>query len=530
MVIEYSDDIIVIDCGLMFPEEDMPGIDLVIPDVAYLVERKDKIRGIVITHGHEDHIGALPYILPQLDVPIYCAPLPHGLISVKLKESRVHSAKIHEVKPGDVIPLGQFSVEFVAMCHSIPDAAGLIIRTPIGTIVHSGDFKLDYTPVGCRTSDLARLAQVGAEGVLLLLADSTHVELPGYTPSEKVVGETISTIMSTAPGRVLVTTFASLVARIQQVMDAAIQFNRKIFIAGRGMNDIVKMALKLGYLKAPDGLIGELSEMHRLPPNRVALITTGSQGEPTSALVRIANREHREVQIKKGDTVIISASPIPGNESVVAKTIDSLFKQGAQVYYDRIAKVHVHGHASQEELKLLQSLIRPQYFVPVHGEYRHLKLHAQLAENMGVAPEKVFILEDGDILELSGDGGRIAGHVPAGNVYVDGLSVGDINGVVLRNRKMLSQDGIVVAIVTLDAESGHLAVRPDIVSRGFVDPEIGRALIEESRDVVTQMFQEEVQRISDSTVISNRVRDLLSKFYYERTRRRPMVLPVLVTV
>ncbi len=530
MVIEYEDDIIVIDCGLMFPEEDMPGIDLVIPDVTYLIERKDKVRGIIITHGHEDHIGALPFILPQLDVPIYCAPLPHGLISVKLKESHVHTTKIHEVHPGDTFQLGQFGIEFVAMCHSIPDAAGLIIRTPVGTIVHSGDFKLDYTPVDCRPSDLSRLAQVGAEGVLLLLADSTHVELAGYTPSEKVVGETISAIMSTAPGRVLVTTFASLVARIQQVMDAAVLFNRKIFIAGRGMNEIVKMALKLGYLKVPEGLIGELSEMHRLPSNRIALITTGSQGEPTSALVRIANREHREVQIKQGDTVIISASPIPGNESVVSKTIDSLFKQGAQVYYDRIAKVHVHGHASQEELKLLQSLIRPQYFIPVHGEYRHLKLHCQLAERMGVAADNIFLLEDGDILELSQQGGKVVGHVPAGNVYVDGLSVGDINGVVLRNRKMLSQDGIVVAIVTLDAESGHLAVRPDIVSRGFVDPEIGRALIEESRDLVTRMFEEEVQRVSDSAVISNRVRDLLSKFYYDKTRRRPMVLPVLVTV
>ncbi|MEL7561540.1 ribonuclease J [Dehalogenimonas sp. 4OHTPN] len=530
MVIEYADDIIVIDCGLMFPEEDMPGIDLVIPDVTYLVERKDKVRGIIITHGHEDHIGALAYVLPQLDVPIYCAPLPHGLISVKLKESRVHNTRIHEVRPGGSFQLGQFNIEFVAMCHSIPDAAGLIIRTPVGTIVHSGDFKLDYTPVDCRPSDLSRLAQVGAEGVLLLMADSTHVELAGYTPSEKVVGETISNIMSAAPGRVIVTTFASLVARIQQVMDAAARFNRKVFIAGRGMNEIVKMALKMGYLKAADGLIGELTEMHRLPANRVALITTGSQGEPTSALVRIANREHREVQIKQGDTVIISASPIPGNESVVSKTIDSLFRQGAQVFYDRIAKVHVHGHASQEELRLLQSLIRPQYFVPVHGEYRHLKLHAQLARDMGVPEENVFILEDGDILELALGGGKVTGHVPASNVYVDGVSVGDINGVVLRNRKMLSQDGIVVAIVTMDASTGHLAVRPDIVSRGFVDPEAGRALMEESRDIVTRLFEEEKQRISDSTVISNRVRDLLSKFYYDRTRRRPMVLPVLVTV
>ncbi|TFG46374.1 MAG: ribonuclease J [Dehalococcoidia bacterium] len=531
MVIEYGDDIIIIDCGLMFPEEDMPGIDLVIPDISYLLERKDKIRGIIITHGHEDHIGALPYILPQLDAPVYCAPLPHGLITVKLKEARVHvNNKIHEIKPGDVIKLGVFSVEFVAMCHSIPDAAGLIIRTPVGTIVHSGDFKLDYTPVDGKTCDLARLAQVGAEGVLLLLADSTHVEIPGYTPSEKVVGETISAVMSNAPGRVIVTTFASLVARIQQVMDAAVKYNRKIFIAGRSMSAIVKMALNLGYLKAPEGLIGELSEMNRLPPNRVALITTGSQGEPTSALVRIANGEHREVQIKKDDTIIISASPIPGNESVVAKTIDSLFKLGAQVFYDRVAKVHVHGHASQEELRLLQSLIRPQYFVPIHGEYRHLKLHSQLAEQMGVAKDNIFTLEDGDILELTANSGRVVGHAPAGHVYVDGLSIGSINSVVLRNRKMLAQDGIVVAIVTLDAQAGHLVVRPDIVSRGFVDPELGKALIEESRDLVVKMFEEEVQRVSDSAVISNRVRDLLSKFYYERTRRRPMVLPVLVTV
>lgn len=531
MVMEYGNDIIVIDCGLMFPEEDMPGVDLVIPDVSYLVENKDKVRGIIITHGHEDHIGALPYVLPHLDAPIYCAPLPHGLISVKLKEARVKTNnEVIEIKAGDTIKLGVFSIEFVAMCHSIPDAAGLIIRTPLGTIVHSGDFKLDYTPVDGKPSNLARLAQVGAEGVMLLLADSTHVEIPGYTPSERVVGETISAIMSTAKGRVLVTTFASLVARIQQVMDAAVQFNRKVFIAGRGMKEIVKMALRLGYIKAPDGLIGELSEMNRLPPNRVALITTGSQGEPTSAMVRIANREHREVQIKKGDTVIISASPIPGNESVVAKTIDSLFKQGAQVYYDRVAKVHVHGHAAQEELRLLQSLIRPKYFIPVHGEYRHLKLHSQLAEQMGVPGENVFTLQDGDILELTANGGKIVGHVPAGNVYVDGISVGDINGVVLRNRKMLAQDGIVVAIVTLDAESGHLAVKPDIVSRGFVDPDTGKGILDGSRDLVTKMFEQEAQRVSDSAVISNRVRDLLSRYYYEQTRRRPMVLPVLVTV
>ena len=396
MILEYGNDIMIIDCGLMFPEEDMPGVDLVIPDITYLLERKDKIRGIIITHGHEDHIGALPYILPQIDAPIYCAPLPHGLITVKLKEARTRvNNEVHEIKPGDIIDLGVFNIEFVTMCHSIPDASGLIIRTPLGTIVHSGDFKLDYTPVDGKQSDLARLAQVGAEGVMLLLADSTHVELPGYTPSEKVVGETISAVMGNAPGRVIVTTFASLVARIQQVMDAAVKYNRKIFIAGRSMTEIVKMALKLGYLKAPDGLIGELAEMKRLPPNRVALVTTGSQGEPTSALVRIANGEHREVQIKKDDTVIISASPIPGNESVVSKTIDSLFKLGAQVYYDRVAKVHVHGHASQEELRLLQSLIRPKYFVPVHGEYRHLKLHSQLAEQMGVARDNVFTLADG---------------------------------------------------------------------------------------------------------------------------------------
>ena len=531
MVMEYEDDIIVIDAGLMFPGEEMLGIDLVIPDISYLLERREKIRGIIITHGHEDHIGALPYLLPQLNAPVYSTKLTQGLVSVKLKERRAFTgAKLKMIPPGGVVTLGKFKVEFFPVCHSIPDSVGLIIFTPVGTIVHSGDFKLDYTPVDGKPTDLSRLAQLGAQGVLLLLSDSTYAELPGYTPSEKVVGETLDHIMADAPGRVIVTTFSSLVSRIQQVIDSAAKHQRRVFIVGRSMSDIVRMALELGYLNAPDGILARLDELRGMPHNKVVFITTGSQGEPTSALVRMANRDHRQVHILRGDTVVLSATPVPGNESLINRTVDNLFKQGAQVLYDKVARVHVHGHGSQEELKLLLNLVKPRFFIPIHGEYRHLSLHAKLAESVGVSRENIFKLEDGDILELNPQTGKITGKVASGNVYVDGLSVGDIGSVVLRDRRMLSRDGMVVVIIAVNRQTGKLVGRPDIVSRGFVDTREARDMIEESRNVVARALDHGRDRPAEWGFINTKIRDVLHKFYYEQTKRRPMILPFMVKV
>ncbi len=530
-VMEYEEDIIIIDVGLMFPGEDMLGIDLVIPDISYLLERREKIRGIVITHGHEDHIGALPYILPQLQVPVYSTKLTHGLISVKLKERKaLTDARLNIVPPGGDVTLGKFRVEFFPVCHSIPDSAGLIIYTPVGTIVHTGDFKLDHTPVNGKPTDLSRLAQLGGQGVLLLLSDSTYAELPGYTPSERVVGETLDHVMADAPGRVIVTTFASLVSRVQQIIDAAAKHQRRVFIIGRSMINIVHMALELGYLNAPDGILARLDELKGMPHNKVVLVTTGSQGEPTSALVRIANRDHPQVHVIRGDTVILSSTPIPGNEALINRTVDNIFKQGAQVLYDKVAQVHVHGHGSQEELKLLLNLVKPKFFMPIHGEYRHLSIHARLAESIGIAKENTFVLEDGDILELNPQGGKITGKVSAGNVYVDGLSVGDIGSLVLRNRRMLSRDGIVVVIIAVNQQTGKLVGRPDIVSRGFVDTRESKDMIDESRDLVARVLDRSGDRPAEWGFVHTKVRDILNKFYYDQTKRRPMILPVMVKV
>jgi len=531
MVMEYADDIIIIDVGLMFPEEDMLGIDLVIPDISYLLEKRERIRGIIITHGHEDHIGALPFLLPQLKVPVYSAKLTNGLISVKLKERKALSkANLKVIPPGGEVILGKFRIEFFPVCHSIPDSVGLIIHTPIGIVVHSGDFKLDYTPVSGKPTDMSRLAQLGAKGVLLLLSDSTYAELQGYTPSERVVGETLDNIMANARGRVIVTTFSSLVSRIQQVIDAAAKHKRRVFIVGRGMAEIVRMALGLGYINAPGGILARIDELKGMPHDKIVFITTGSQGEPTSALVRIANRDHRHVQIVPGDTVVISATPIPGNEALVSRTVDDLFKQGARVLYNKVAQVHVHGHASQEELKLLLNVVKPKFFVPIHGEYRHLSLHAKLAHSIGIPEENTFVLEDGDILEISPDAGRITGKVASGNVYVDGLSVGDIDSVVIRDRRMLSKDGIVMVIIAINRQTGKLVGRPDIVSRGFVDMKESRDMIEASRDLVAEALDHGRNRPVDWGFINSRVRDVLYKYYYEQTKRRPMILPFMVKV
>ncbi len=531
MAIEFANDIIIIDAGLMFPEEDMLGVDLVIPDISYLLERREKLRGIIITHGHEDHIGALPYILPQLDLPVYGAKLTKGLISVKLKEHRYQSkATLKTVQPGVKFTLGNFRIEPFSVCHSIPDSMGFIIYTPIGIVVHSGDFKIDYTPVGGRPTELAKLAQLGTQGVLLLLADSTYAELPGYTPSETVVGEVLERIIAGAPGRVIITTFSSLISRIQQVIDAAAKHGRYVFVIGRSMKDTTRIASELGYLNSPPDVLRRFDEIHRFPHNKIILLTTGSQGEPTSALVRIANRDNNQVKIIPGDTVIMSATPVPGNEALVNRTIDNLFRQGAHVVYEKLAQVHVHGHGSQEELKLLLSLVRPKFFVPIHGEYRHLSLHAKLAKDLGMSEDNIFVLENGNILELDREKGKIVGRLPAGNVYVDGLVMGDLASVILRDRKLLSRDGIVVVVIAIDKEHGKVVGRPDIVSRGFVDMKEGEAVLEKARDLVKATLDHSSGQPLEWSFINVKVKDTLSKFFYEQTRRRPMILTTAVEV
>ncbi len=532
MVLEYENDIIIIDAGLMFPEEEMLGIDLVIPDFSYVTERKERVRGIIITHGHEDHIGALPYLLTQLNnVPVYATRLTNGLIRVKLRERKTREGvNLKILNHGRQITLGKFRIELFPVCHSIPDASGIIIHTPEGVIIHSGDFKIDHTPVNGKPTDLSRLAQLGAKGVLLLLSDSTYTELPGYTPSEQTVGESLEHVIANAPGRVIVTTFSSLISRVQQVIDAAIKHERRVFVVGRSMTDTVHIALELGYLKAPNGILGRIDELKGLPAKKIVLITTGSQGEPTSALVRIANRDHKHVHIQRGDTIILSATPVPGNEALVNRTVDSLFKQGAQVIYDKLGQVHVHGHGSQEELKLILSLVKPKFFVPIHGEYRHLSLHARLAESIGIPPERIFVLEDGDILELNANSAKKNGKVSSGHVYVDGLSVGDIGGVVLRTRRMLSRDGIVVVIIAVNQQTGKIVGRPDIVTRGFIDERDFSGIIEQSRELLVKTLDHSGARNIEWSFINSKVRDTLDKFYYDRTKRRPMILPFMVKV
>ncbi|MBM3166875.1 MAG: ribonuclease J, partial [Chloroflexi bacterium] len=516
MAIEYANDIIVVDAGLMFPEEDMHGVDMVIPEISYLLERREKLKGIVLTHGHEDHIGALPYILPQLDTPLYGTKLTQGLVTVKLKEHRYSDkATTKVIQPGQKYPLGNLTIEPFSVCHSIPDSIGLIIHTPIGAVVHSGDFKIDYTPVDSKPTDLARLAQLGAQGVLLLLADSTYAELSGYTPSETVVGETLDHIIADAPGRVIIATFSSLISRIQQVIDAAARHDRHVFIIGRSMKNTTKMAAELGYLNIPTGVVRQPDELHRFPHDKIVLLTTGSQGEPTSALVRIANHDNSQVRITRGDTVVMSATPVPGNETLVHRTVDTLFRQGAQVIYEKLAQVHVHGHGSQEELKLLLNLVKPKFFMPIHGEYRHLSLHAKLAKSLGMPESNVFIIENGNILELDRNKARITDKVPAGNVYVDGLVMGDLANVVLRDRKMLSRDGIVVVIVAIDKKKGKIIGRPDIVSRGFVDTTEEETILEQGRDLVATTLERSSGRPLEWSFINAKVKDTLGKFFYE---------------
>ncbi|MDO8531527.1 MAG: ribonuclease J [Dehalococcoidia bacterium] len=528
MALEYGDDIVVIDCGVMFPDADMQGVDLVIPDMTYLLENKEKVRAVLITHGHEDHTGALPWLLRRLNVPVYAPRLAHGLIEVKLKEYRLQrDAQLHVAKPGVPLELGAFAVEWYRVCHSIPDSMGLIIRTPVGTVVHSGDYKIDHTPVDGKPTDFGRLAQVGNEGVLLFMSDSTYAEVPGYTPSEQVVSETLEQVIAKAPGRVIIATFASLISRIQQVINGAAAHDRRVCVLGRSMENNVQMALKMGYLAAPTGLLVKVHEAKALPPHKVVFVATGTQGEPSSVLVRVAHQDHRDLSIIPGDTVVFSASAIPGNETVISKTIDDLFRLGANVLYDRIARVHVHGHASQEEQKMMISLLRPRFFLPVHGEYRHMVIHSRLAQTMGIPPAHTFVLEDGDVLELNSQRGDVVGRVPSGPTYVDGLRLWGMDSAVLRDRRLLSRDGFVVVMVAVDKRTGRAAGRPDVVSAGFVEePD----LLEESRQLVLKTLGQGSERPTEWSYVNTKLKDVLGRFFYERTKRRPMIVPVTFEV
>ncbi|MAF38306.1 MAG: ribonuclease J [Chloroflexi bacterium] len=535
MAFEYEDDIVIVDCGVQFPEEGMFGVDLIIPDVSYLMERLDKVRAILITHGHEDHIGALPFILPKLQCPVFAPRLAHGLITAKLKERRAaRDSVVNPIDPGVVHQIGQaFEVSWFRVCHSIPDAMGIAVGTPLGTIIHTGDFKIDHTPVDGRIFDLPSLAHYGDDGVLLLCSDSTYAEVPGYTTSERVVGEALDRAIGEADGRVLVATFASLVSRVQQVVDAADKHGRKVSIVGRSMVDTVKVATELGYLKVPEGTLVPLGETRKLPPEKVVLMTTGSQGEPTSALVRIAKQEHRDVNIMSGDTVIISATPIPGNELPVSHTIDNLLRQGAKVLYDRIATVHVHGHASQEELKLVLRLVRPKYFVPVHGEFRHLTAHAQLAWDLDVAKDGIFVMEDGDVLELSEDGSRMEDHVSAGPIFVDGLTTRDLQSPVLGERRSLSKDGVVVVVVTTDKQNGKLVGEPAAVASGFLDESETGNLFEELSVALAQELTSNWsggKENSENGGLKAKVRETARSFIAGSVRRSPMIIPVVLEV
>lgn len=530
-VLEYGNNIIVVDCGVMFPKETMPGIDLVIPDVSYLVEKSKKVRAFFITHGHEDHIGALPYILPKFNVPLYATPLTKGLISVKLKEHRLlESSDLRTAKFGQRIQAGAFEVEYFSVAHSVPDASGLAIRTPVGMVVHTGDFKIDLTPVDSKPTDIAALARLGTEGVHVLLADSTGVERPGYTPSESTVGRAFDEIMRNAPGRVIVATFASLIARIQQVINMAHKYDRKVAVVGRSMQQNTHMALELGYLHDPDSTIQPWEKMAGMPPNKIVIVATGAQGEPTSALSRMANRDHRQIQIRKGDTVVLSATPIPGNEELVTRNIDNLFQLGANVIYGADAHVHVSGHPGREELKMLTSITQPTYLVPVHGEVRHLILHARLAETLGVSPENILVPEIGRVMEFTEDSARFNGHVSSSNVFVDGLGVGDIGDIVLRDRRQLANDGVVMAVITVDQRTGKPAGRPDLVSAGFVDTN-AEPIMEGAREQLYRALQHMHSSASaEIPYIQNKARDTLQKHIYQKTKRRPMILPVVVEV
>lgn len=529
-VIEYGSDIIIVDCGMSFPDEEMPGIDVVIPDMTYIEKNAANVRGILITHGHEDHIGAVPYALQKLNVPVYATKLTIALIEQKLTEIKVDHADLNCVSPGDTIRLGCFSVEFIKTSHSIAGACALAINTPIGTLIHTGDFKVDYTPIDGEPIDIARLAYYGSRGVLALMSDSTNVENEGHTPSERGIGKTFEHCFDKAKGRVIVATFASNIYRIQQIADVAISFGRVVCFQGRSMVKIAEIAKELGYLQLPDESVVEVGQLKKYRDDQICVITTGSQGEPMSGLFRMANSSHK-VNVGKGDMVIISASSIPGNEKSVGRVINQLYQHGAKVIYERMADVHVSGHACKEELKLMLMLTKPKFFIPVHGEARHLYQHKELAEELGIPEEDIFVTEIGDVVELTRNKGRIAGSVTAGSVMVDGSGVGDIGNVVLRDRKLLSEDGIFTVVITLNKQTGALLAQPEILSRGFVYEKNSEELLKETRELVkAKAAQFEKNHRSSWSSIKNDIRNSIKNYLYERTKRRPMVMPIIIEI
>jgi ribonuclease J len=534
-VVQYANDIVVIDCGLKFPEEDMLGIDIVIPDISYLTENRDKVRGIVITHGHEDHIGGLPYVLKHLNVPVYATRLTMGLIETKLKEAnllgdtkRIVITADSELKLGNTL-----TATFFKTNHSIPDSVGVCVETPEGNVVHTGDFKFDQTPVNEQYADLHKMAEIGRKGVLALLSDSTNSERPGYTGSEKSVGVEIEEVFRKAKQRVIIATFASNIHRIQQVIDAAEATRRKLTVIGRSMVNVVSIAHELGYLRIPDGMLIEPEEINKMAADRVVILSTGSQGEPMSALTRMARSTHRKVDILPGDTVIIAATPIPGNERYVGRTVDELMRIGAHVIYGpgSITGVHVSGHGSQEELKLMLNLMRPRYFIPIHGEYRMLRQHGLLAESVGIPKEDIFIVDNGETVEIQDGVARKGSKVTAGNILIDGLGVGDVGNIVLRDRKLLSQDGILVVVVTLSKQDGTILSGPDIISRGFVYVRESEGLLDEANRIVTNTLHRLMnENVNEWASLKTHVKDALGRFLYEQTRRRPMILPIIMEV
>ncbi len=527
----YDNDLILIDAGLMFPEDDMLGIDLVIPDITYLIENQDKLKGIFLTHGHEDHIGALPFILKQLDVPVYGTALTLGILEGRLEEAGVSTANLNVVKSGDRVRAGVFKLEFMRVNHSIPDAIGMAIHTPVGLIVHTGDFKIDQTPVDGQVMELNRFAEYGDKGVLLMMADSTNAERPGYTQSEKFVGETFDNEFRYAKNRIIVATFSSNVHRIQQICDAAVRYGRKVAVMGRSMVNVVNISLKLNYLNVPEGVLIDIDEIRNYTNDKIVVICTGSQGEPMSALTRMSMGENRKVQIVPGDTVIISAAPIPGNEKMVSNTINHLYMLGAEVVYEKANGVHVSGHASQEELKIMHNLVRPKFFMPVHGEYRHLVKHARLAESLGMDHKNIVIAENGAVVELTRDKICTNGKIMAGNVLIDGLGVGDVGNIVLRDRRQLSQDGIMIVVVGVDGATNQIVSGPDIVSRGFVYVREAEDLMGEARDKVQVALDKcEENNNTEWSALKTAIRDSLGRFLFEKTRRRPMIIPIIMEV
>ncbi|WP_370830412.1 ribonuclease J [Clostridium sp.] len=531
-VIEYGEEIIVIDCGMTFPDSEMYGIDVVIPDVTYLVNNKDRVKGFFITHGHEDHIGAIPYILKQVNAPIYATNLTIGLIQNKLEEHKMLDiVELNVVKPGDTIALEKLKVEFIRVNHSIADSCALAIHTPLGVVVHTGDIKVDFTPVDGKVIDLQRLAKIGKQGVLLLMADSTNACHPGYTMSEKTVGETLDNLFSKGTGRIIVATFASNIHRLQQIINSSIKYGRKIAFSGRSMEKISEVAIKLGYLDMPEGLLIDLKDLKLYNSNQITIVTTGSQGEPMSALTRMASSTHKNIQIEKDDMIIISANPIPGNEKAVSKVINELTQKGANVIYKSIEEIHVSGHACEQELKLIQSILKPKYFMPVHGEYKHLRKHILIAEEVGLEKGKSFILENGEILSLNRKSACISGKVQAGNILVDGIGIGDVGNIVLRDRKNLSKDGIINIIVAIEKESRSIVSGPDIVTRGFIYVRESEELVKQIKEISYDSIQSSIDKnIFKWSEIKSNIRNDVGSFIYSKTKRKPIIVPIIMEV